>query len=234
MPSSTKVRRRIADRVSELCIHFSDSLMQFEAAVLFTGPSLYFHRKTIARRAEHSNVADLLEDAEFFDSLYATLTAWGMHRMGPGNTKLVDLDRLKDSFRSKAAAIQALEGRVLGADAESEAPALARAIWQIVESLKVSVAEARIVANSKALHHVLPSLVPPIDREYSFRFFYDRNTLSIDEGRAFEEMYVELDRIARTRAGEIRERIGRGWHTGHAKVIDNAIVGYMIGQKKTT
>ena len=233
MPSSQKVRLRIAGRVAELCRRFPESLARFDATDLFTGPSLYFHRKTIARRKAHVNVAELLEDAEFCDSLYATLTAWGMHRMGPGNTKLLDLDLIKASFRSQAASIQALDGRILGAGPESETSQIARAVWRIVESLRVSVAEARIVANSKALHHILPSLVPPIDREYSFRFFYGRNTLSIEEGLAFEEMFVELDRIARSCESEIRERIGRGWHTSHSKVVDNAIVGYMIGKNGT-
>ena len=45
----------------------------------------------------------------------------------------------------------------------------------------MSVAAAQIVANSKALHHLLPALVPPIDREYTFRFFYDRTMLTINE-----------------------------------------------------
>lgn len=233
MPSSQKVRVRIAERVSKLCGSFSESLARFEEAGQFTGPSLYFHHKTVARRLAIGDVSELVEDEQFFDFLYATLTAWGMHRMGPGNTKLEDIDSIKSSFKSQADAIRALDGSTLGVSPESEVPEVARAIWRIVESLNVSVAEARIVANSKALHHVLPNLVPPIDREYTFRFFYGRNNLSIDESEAFQEMYVELDRIARSNLGAIRKYIGHGWHTGHAKVVDNAIVGYMINQRGT-
>ena len=38
---------------------------------------------------------------------------------------------------------------------------------------------------SKVLHHVLPDLVPPIDRQYTFKFFYGRTLLSIPEEVAF-------------------------------------------------
>jgi hypothetical protein len=230
MPSSQKVRVRIAERVSKLCGSFAKSLARFEAAGLFTGPSLYFHHKAVARRLAVADVSDLLGDEQFFDFLYATLTAWGMHRMGTGNTKLRDLNSIRASFESQADAIRAHDGRTMGVGPESEVPQVARAIWRIVESLKVSVAEARIVANSKALHHLLPNLVPPIDREYTFRFFYGRNNLSIEEGQAFEEMYVELDRIARSNLPAISGYIGHGWHTGHAKVVDNAIVGFMLNK----
>jgi hypothetical protein len=84
--------------------------------------------------------------------------------MGPGNTKLLDLDSIKSSFKSQAVAIQAVAGRQLGADAASEALALAR--------------------------------------------------------------------VARACSHDIRKRVGRGWHTGHAKFMDT-VVGYMIGKTGT-
>lgn len=54
-------------------------------------------------------------------------------------------------------------------------------------SLKVSVADAGVAAHLKTLHHVLANLGPPIDREYTFRLFYNRNTLSTEEDEAFQE-----------------------------------------------
>jgi hypothetical protein len=35
--------------------------------------------------ARHESVVDALYDPAFCTSLYAALTAWGLHRMGPGN-----------------------------------------------------------------------------------------------------------------------------------------------------
>lgn len=71
------------------------------AAHLFTGPSLYFYFKTLGIRAKYATAVDALNDEEFFDGLYATLTAWGMHRMGPRGAKLSDLEVIKTSFRQQ-------------------------------------------------------------------------------------------------------------------------------------
>jgi hypothetical protein len=96
-----------------------------------------------------------------------------------------------------------------------------------IASLKVSVAGARIAANSKGLHHIPPELVPPIDPEYTFRFFHNRTMLSVPEEQAFIEIFPQLDQIARFDAAEINRRIGNRWQTSHAKTIDNAIIGFI-------
>lgn len=94
-------------------------------------------------------------------------------------------------------------------------------------------AEARIVANSKLLHHVLPNLVPPMDREYTFKFFYGRGMLSISEERAFREMFSRQIQIARHNAGAIEAIPRIGWNSGSAKIVDNAIVGYMLNHDQS-
>lgn len=228
MASTPKIAARMATRVADLCATFTECLDRFEVASRFTGPSRYFHQKTIAIRSTHGSISTLFDDERFLEYLYATLTAWGLHRMGPGNTRLQELEAIQTSFKAHAAAIDQLAGLSLGACAEGQVQVVARALWNVVASLQVSVADARIVANSKALHHVLPDLVPPMDREYTFSFFYGRPTLSIDEGEAFREMFCHLDRIARRNLSHIGSRVGHGWHTGHSKVVDNAIVGFMI------
>lgn len=231
MPSSYKVLTRIQQRISDLSQDFGGCLDYFDAAEPFVGPSGYFHRKTLAARSVHTSIPSLLKDDLFFDWLYATLTAWGLHRMGPGNTKLRDLEEIKESFREQTTALESLSDfritRLTSSDGESITPQ----IWSILSSLRISVAKAQIVANSKALHHVLPALVPPIDREYIFNFFYNRKSLSIPEDEAFPEIYGGMCRLAADHAEEINLRIGEGFHTSEAKVIDNAIVGYVLKMK---
>jgi len=46
---------------------------------------------------------------------------------------------------------------------------------KIYYGLKVSISDATIVAHSKALAHILPALIPPIDRQYTIRFFTQDN-----------------------------------------------------------
>ncbi len=231
MSSSVKVTARMERRVDQLCESFGSSLDRFEATALFTGPSFYFHEKTLSRRRSEG-LASVLEDDLWFDYLYATLTAWGLHRMGPGNTKLRDIEELRTSVRAQAAALETLEDLRITSLTEKEASSIAPQVWAILTALKVSVAKAQLVANSKALHHLLPGLVPPIDREYTFRFFYSRTMLSIPEREAFLEIYEQLHRVAARGADEILRRVGSGWHTSESKVIDNAVIGYMVRQAR--
>jgi hypothetical protein len=84
------------------------------------------------------------------------------------------------------------------------------------------------VAGAKALHHVLPGLVPPIDREYTIRFFFHSTTLNHGDERAFKEMYPHFQEISSVSLEEIRSRLGDGMNTSETKVLDNAIVGYVM------
>jgi hypothetical protein len=215
-------------RVSELLGGFEKYVGVFAASARFTGPSGYFHRKALARRALHPTVAALVEDDAFFDALYATLTAWGLHRMGPGNTKLRDLGEIRDSVRVQVDTLDKLAVLNITTVSEAETASVIDRVWSVLTALRVSVAAAQIVANSKALHHLLPALVPPMDREYTYRFFYDRTMLSIDERTAFSEMFTRMLGVARANGSVIRSAVDAVWNTGPAKVVDNAIVGYLI------
>jgi hypothetical protein len=219
------------ERVGELRVRFADFVRVFVKSERFTGPSWYFHRKALARRAAHDTIASLLDDDAFFDWLYATLTAWGLHRMGPGNTKLRDLEEIRESVRDAADALTDLAELKITDVGESQAAGTVDAVWSLLTRLRVSVAAAQIVANSKALHHLLPGLVPPMDREYTFRFFYGRTMLSIDEQTAFAEMFSRCLQVAAAQKPAIVSLIDGARNTGPAKVVDNAIVGYMIARE---
>lgn len=218
-------------RISELDSGFRRFVDVFGRSERFSGPSWYFHRQTLNRRAGHATIDSLLEDDGFFDALYATLTAWGLHRMGPGNTKLRNLDDIRASVREQAQHLEALRLLRIFEVTDSDVPSIVKRVWSVLTALRVSIAKARIVANSKALHHLLPDLVPPMDREYTFQFFYGRNMLSVDEATAFGEMFSRLIRVACNQQSTIGALLDRSWNTSAAKVIDNAIVGYMIARE---
>src|SRR6266852_5511118 len=105
--------RRIEERVTELIEDFDGWCDVFDRANLFTGPSAYFHFKTLALLRQHKSSGDALLDSGFLESLYATLTAWGMHRTGPGSAKLVEFPILADSFRRLEQPIRKLSVLVL-------------------------------------------------------------------------------------------------------------------------
>ena len=226
MASSSKVRDRFEGRVIDLMANFATHLDAFGSDAGFSGPSWYFHQKTIETR-RRLGLSGVLGDDDWFDDLYATLTAWGMHRMGPGGAKLGEIGDIKAGIRQQANALQQLDGIRITTLPYDRIQLVGNQLWSLVADLKVSTSGARIVANSKTLHHLLPDLVPPIDRQYTFNFFYSRTMLSVDEETAFLEMFAQLHRIARSSAGVINERLGLGWNTSESKVVDNAIIGYV-------
>src|SRR4030066_899680 len=99
MRSSEKGLRRMDKRISELSEDIDYYIRYFNKSDNFIGPSIYFHHKTLEQKNKHTTAESLLADNTFFDFLYATLTAWGLHRMGLGNTKLVDINVMKDSIK---------------------------------------------------------------------------------------------------------------------------------------
>jgi hypothetical protein len=92
----------------------------------------------------------------------------------------------------------------------------------------VSTSQTQIVAGSKMLHHLLPDLIPPIDRQYTFRFFTGQMMVASDRA-AFLSWFPQLANIGSRCRRPIQDAIRRGGFmaTGEAKIIDNAIMGYM-------
>src|SRR3972149_6281579 len=230
MSSSNKVRERMDKRIEGLCEDIDYYIDFFNKSDNFVGPSVYFHYKTLEQKHTKTTIETLLDDNMFFDYLYATLASWGLHRMGPGNTKLVDIHLLKESIKAEIGLLRKLWGLSIYDLSKNDAIIIANELWKLFSRIQVSIAEAKIVSCSKALHHILPSLIPPIDRSYTYRFFYDRNMLSISENEALKEMYTRLHMIATANRNKIDCWVGKGFNCFVRKVIDNAIVGYVLDE----
>ncbi len=230
-PALTTKRQRTSDRmerrVNDLIAGFDQYVQAFNDGNPFSGPSIYFHHKTLAILRQHSTPCSALHSDEFLDYLYATLTSWGMHRMGPGGAKLADMSQIKDSFVHQEASIREVQSLSLCTISSAHVSRVTSRVWSILDSLRVGTSGTKLVANSKALHHLLPALVPPIDRAYTLRFFYDNTTLSKGDEATFKEIYPYFHRIAVTRRDQITPHLGTGMNTSETKVIDNAIVGFV-------
>jgi hypothetical protein len=154
--------------------------------------------------------------------------------MGPGNAKLGDLDELKASFRNQAAKIERVQQLRIDRLDSGKVPEVVEAAWEIMSSLRVGIGQTLLVANSKALHHLLPGVIPPIDRNYTLRFFVGRPY--IYRGRDadyFRVLYPLFREIAVHCSDQIHRFIATppdGMNTSVTKVIDNAIMGFMPTQ----
>jgi hypothetical protein len=80
---------------------------------------------------------------------------------------------------------------VLDPDAARQAAHIA---WQVIAAIKVSTSRTQIVAGSKMLHHLLPELIPPIDRQYTSSFFTGQKVVP-DDRAAFLDWFPQLASI---------------------------------------
>ena len=138
----------------------------------FGGPSIYFHVNAI-KEQEYLFLSD-----RHIEMIYATLASWGMHRMGdPGNTKakMVEFNVFKASIIGQREKLQEFRDKQLDSCTHAQYEEYLNNLKDIYLNLRVSIADATVVAHSKTLAHILPNLVPPIDRQYTIRFFTQEN-----------------------------------------------------------
>jgi hypothetical protein len=111
---------------------------------------------------------------------------------------------------------------------------VAATAWDIIANVKVSTSRTQIMAGSKLLHHLMPDLIPPIDLQYTFSFFTGQKMVASDRA-AFLDWYPQLAAIGVRGQQPIHDAIKHGGFmaTGEAKVIDNAIMGFMQ-QRRTS
>lgn len=144
--------------------YFGASYDEFEK---FGGPGVYFHLQCL-RAAQ-----DAFLSLRHVETLYATLTAWGMHRMGGSDktkTKLTSWDRFHGSISANRTLLEEFRScTMLGMAEDDYVDAVAR-LRHVYEKLDLTESEATVVVNSKALHHLFPEFIPPIDRQYTIRF----------------------------------------------------------------
>lgn len=223
---------RIRERIESLCSSFDIYIETFNKLNLFSGPSLYFHFRTLDRLNEFREISSALNDNLYLEYLYATLTSWGMHRMGPGGAKLVKFDEFADSIRTQINALQSLEKLRLSELSKEKIGKNVNSLWEVMNNISVSASKTKLVANSKTLHHILPNLMPPIDREYTLRFFFNNKTIHKQDELLFREIFPLFHEIGIICKNQINSHIGTGFHTSFTKVIDNAIVGFVLKELK--
>jgi hypothetical protein len=231
MPRANRASRNVEALIGD----FAGCVQRFEESSAFSGPSVYFHQRAIETRRQHASAASLLADDRFLEYLYAVLPSWGMHRMGSQAAKVTEFSQFAASLRSAVSVMDQLWPLDITRLDPVAVPGAAHRAWQVIAAIRVSTSETQIVAGTKTVHHVLPDLIPPIDRQYTFRFFTGQKQIPAGQQRAFLEWFPYLAEIGRRCRGAIETAINRGgpMASGPAKVIDNAIIGFMQAQDTT-
>ncbi len=181
---------------------------------------LEFHRETIDRRFELGSAIAAVNDDRFLNSLYKTLQKWGI---GSRASKLRPLKDFCSVLQNEQRSFEQLENRAID-DLSIDGARVGDELWQLMTRLPVVENEASLVAVTKTLHHVLPDLVVPMDREYTQTFFGWANpTFQYRQQGCFLEAFGVFVRVARN--AHPTQYVRSGWNSSRTKVIDNAIVG---------
>lgn len=215
-----RVDRRALDRqVDELCKNFDAYLIEFNGAPPFTDTQVSYHIATLDLRRKLGSAAKSVDSDEFLHALYSTLEAWGMNSNG---ARLQEYGQFAASVRAYKGGIAALEG--VGA-AQIDAD-VTRRLWRIIQGMQLSQTQSQTVTGAKALHHLLPRLLPPIDRGYTQPFFrYSNPQFQYNQETAFGLMLEYFARIAQR--VDLDRYVGTArWATSESKLIDNAIIGF--------
>jgi hypothetical protein len=154
------------DRINLLVDNFRRYVEEYEGRVPFTGDQLAAHRETIALRREAGSVQSAVANGQFVSSLRRTLMAWGL---GSRGSRLVPEDEFAEALRVAAPGLGQLESLVI--DDVNDPVDIADRLWLAIDALGVVENQAKLVAGTKTLHHLLPDLVMPIDRAWWGRFF---------------------------------------------------------------
>jgi hypothetical protein len=187
--------------------------------------------RTLELRRRCSSASQAAGDQAFVQSLRETLLLWGM---GPRGFKIASLRILIDELSKILPALSSLEGLRID-DLGSEADQVAGSIWRILRQLEIVSRSGQrlcenIVTGTMTLHHLLPELVFPIDREYAQTFFaWADDDFENNPEECFVYAFREIAHLARK--VHPQKYVGDGWNTCGSKVLDNAIAGFCLGNR---
>ncbi|MDE1825021.1 MAG: hypothetical protein KGH61_04915 [Candidatus Micrarchaeota archaeon] len=197
----------------------------------FGGPSKYFYSKIIGCH-ENNSLKELLDDDKFYEYIYATLISWGMHRMGKRGAKMRDFCPFRESIQDCKSELLKLDKKALERLMPDQINQTQNALLTIFHKLKIMKTNSKIVSTSKTLHFILPELVVPIDREYTLRFFGEKNLTSKNEEKIFVELFNRFYKISqKLKLDEVNFKKSK-FQPSVAKLIDNAIIGYVAENKR--
>jgi hypothetical protein len=213
----------IEQRISKLVSDFGRYAAAYDQRVPFTGEQLAAHRQTIALRRQLGSVRAAASDEEFAATLRRTLLAWGIGRRA---SRLVSDTDFAAALQAAVPHLEELEPLTIdGADLPAD---VAERLWLVIKSLGVVENKAKLVAGTKTLHHLLPELVVPMDREYTGTFFQLHLPEWQDptgQRRIFRLAYSQFVTVAR-RVQPQQYVTGQGWRTSRTKILDNALIGF--------
>lgn len=208
--------------MTALAANFDSYVAQFGQGVPFQRFGQWeYHRETIDRRRHLGSVTAALHNEAFLDSLYKTLQAWGIGRRA---SRLIERAEFGRALQRHEETLEGLEVLSIE-DGDLDTLTAGRALSVLIEDLEIVDNVSKIVPGSKAVHHLLPDLMPPLDRRWSGLFFrWQPTDPQQAHERIFLEAFINLANVAS--ATQPSRLVDSSWNTSSSKVLDNALIGF--------
>lgn len=215
---------KLAQRITDVLANLEKYHTAYYEAGVFGGPSLYFHQRALETRNSPSSLTHL-------EYVYATLASWGMHRMGKKGSKMQTFDAFRRSVESLGNRL--VEAQTFDFREMNERQWIA--VKDIFLHLDVMASGTSLVGNSKVMHHIMPNIVPPVDREYTLWYLLGNKNIKNDPNGEWELLKTIISDffipIASSREFEaaaltwIARKDQYPWDTSVMKIVDNLIIG---------
>lgn len=194
-------------------------------------PSLILY-KIIIEKHNNQVIDDLIEDVNFLEITYATLQAWNMDMRG---AKLTDFTCFKNSITNLKNEIIELHQYKMHQINSSQTKSILSKIENIFRGIHITQNKSKIVGTSKLLHFLVPDLIMPVDRTYTMSFIYGHNKYSQEiakEIHTFNDIFRQFYNLTKKLSLTDQDIDGLGWNTTIPKLIDNAIMGFVMNNAK--
>jgi hypothetical protein len=220
-------RAAVPDRIQKLKEGFDHYQKEFDQRDPFNDNQLAFHRALIeARKNRLGTVASAVSKREFLKALKDLLQIW---RMDMRASEILPLDDFITQIQAHQEDLQRLEAFRIDMPPAKFREDVLPPLIALVMGIGVTKNESKVVSATKTLHHLLPDLVPPMDRTFTGAFFsWHAPYLQDRQEACLEEALMAFNEIASSY--DLGQRLGPKWRTAPAKLLDNAVIGFCLSE----
>jgi len=224
------------DKIKEVENNFNRNLKELKSGIngylseikgvgeSFGGPSIYFYHRALQEMEKNFLKLPHIE------AIYAMLPAWGMHKMGKTKTKIVVFDEFKRQIEARKSQLFELRGKRLSEVNIGE-------LSELLVSMRFSESDSRLVSSSKVLHHIIPNLICPIDRQHSITFLlqdksnFHRNEYKNDDEKDYANIFLSgMRKFIEVDDNKVileEQRNTNDFNTSLTKIFDNLIMVFV-------
>lgn len=188
------------------------------------------HIKVIDMIRKAGNYEALIQEDYFLKAVHITLIKWGLNRRG---AKIKEFNDFKDNILNNIKDISSLRKYEL--EKLSDLNQIRDQVLSVFNLLDVMESKAKLVSVSKTIAHFIPDLIPPIDYQNVYRFFYGDTSYPSNpnaEAKKFWEILEKFHYIQKKVGLSKENHKLEGFNSSVPKMIDNAIWGFNYEQKQ--